>query len=123
MGKIGVGENFNPENCIFSFFLPYIFQFLPLNLQFIPKIVQILTIFPKKANLENISQKSTILDNFPFLKVKNMGKFFHNFFAGWGKNRFLWQNIHLCNQVSSFIQSANDSQAELFIVFCYWLTV
>ena len=64
------------------------------NLQFIPKIVQILTIFPKKANLENISQKSTILDNFPFLKVKNMGKFFHYFFAGWGKNRFLWQNTY-----------------------------
>ena len=24
-----------------------------------------------------------------------MGKFFHNFFTGWGKNRFFWQNIHL----------------------------
>ena len=23
-----------------------------------------------------------------------MGKFFHKFFAGWGKNIFFWQNIH-----------------------------
>ena len=25
-----------------------------------------------------------------------MGKFFHNFFADQGKNKFFWQNIHLC---------------------------
>ena len=29
------------------------------------------------------------------LKVKNRGKHFHNFFASGGKNKFLWQNIHL----------------------------
>ena len=41
------------------------------------------------------SPKSAILDNYPLLKVKIMGKFFHNFFGDWGKNNFFWQNIHL----------------------------
>ena len=31
------------------------------------------------------SQKSAILDNFLLLKVKNMGKFFHKFFADLGE--------------------------------------
>ena len=31
-------------------------------------------------------------------------------------------SFKLTNQVASFIQSANDSQAVLFIVCCYWLT-
>ena len=36
-----------------------------------------------------------------------------------------WQvlSFKLTNQVASFIQSANDSQTELFIVCCYWLNV
>jgi len=34
---------------------------------------------PKNANLENVFPKSAIFKNFPPLKVKNMGKFFHNF--------------------------------------------
>ena len=51
------------------------FQFLPTKLQ----IFDNLTIFPPK---------NAILDNFPLLKMKNMGKFFHNFFVGQGKNRF-----------------------------------
>ena len=29
-----------------------------------------------------------------------MGKLFHNFFANRGKNRFFWQNIHLCGKVN-----------------------
>ena len=33
------------------------------------------------------SQKSAIFKNFPLLKVKNMGKVFHNFFADWGNNK------------------------------------
>ena len=55
-------------------------QFLPLNLKIFSMFTQkmlILTIF---------SKKSAVLNYFPLLKVKNMGKFFHNFLAGWGKN-------------------------------------
>ena len=51
------------------------------------QILVVLTIF---------SQNIPILDNSPLLKVKNMGKFFHNIFVGRGKCRFFWQNIHLC---------------------------
>ena len=36
------------------------------------------------------SQKSAILKNFPILKVKNMGKVFHKFFADWGYNIIFW---------------------------------
>ena len=45
------------------------------------------------------------MDNFPLLKVKNMGKFFQNFFAGRGKNRFLWQNIHLCFKINLIVDN------------------
>ena len=48
---------------------------LPLDLQ----IFEIYT--QKSANFD----KSAILDNFPLLKVENMGKFFHNFFRWPGK--------------------------------------
>ena len=30
-------------------------------------------------------------------------------------------SFKLTNKAASFIQSANDSQAELFIVYCHWL--
>ena len=30
-------------------------------------------------------------------------------------------SFKLTNKAASFIQSANDSQAELYIVYCYWL--
>ena len=43
---------------------------------------------PKSANFCIFTQKSVYLDNFPLLKVKNMGKFFHNSFADQGKNVF-----------------------------------
>ena len=48
------------------------------------------------------SQKSAILKNFQLLKVENMGKVFHNFFADWGKNQFFGQNIHLWSQLLAF---------------------
>ena len=69
------------------------------------RLGEILT--PKSANKfsptkmlfsTNIYQKRALLDNFPLLKVKNIGKFFHNFFISRGKNRFFWQNIHLCSE-------------------------
>ena len=56
-------------------------------MQFKPQKVQILTFFEGKI-LAIFSKRSAILDNFPLQKVKNMGKFFHNFFDGWGKNIF-----------------------------------
>ena len=40
-----------------------------------------------------------------------------------GPHRYLSLSFKLTNQVASFTQSANDSQAELFIVRCYWLTL
>ena len=65
------------------------------GVQFQPTKVQILIIFamfsiftPKMQILTIFSHKSAILDNIPLLKVKNVGKFFHNFFTGPGKNRF-----------------------------------
>ena len=75
-------------------------------MQFKPQKVQILTFFEGKI-LTIFSKRSAILDNFPLQKVKNMGKFFHNFFDGWGKNIFFWQNIHLCsrNHSISFCKS------------------
>ena len=52
--------------------------------------------FPiKNANFDNFFPKGAISKNFPLLKVKKLGKVFHNFFADWGKNKFFWQNIHL----------------------------
>ena len=67
--------------------------------------MQIFAIYtPKSANFYNFSPIIAILDNFPVLKVKNMGKFFHNCFAGWGKNILLWQNIHLCVDLVSIRQ-------------------
>ena len=89
-GEILEGGNFNPKKGKFWYILPYKIQFLPLNLQIFAVYIQ------KSANFDIFSQISAILDNFPLLKVKNMGKFFHNFVTGRGKNRFLWQNIHLC---------------------------
>ena len=88
-----VGGNFNPKKCKFWYFTPKFAKFCNLYpkrckfWQFFPQIMLILTIS---------SQKSAILDNFPLLKVKNMGKFFHNFYARQGKSRFFWQIIHLC---------------------------
>ena len=66
------------------------------------KFLQIFT--PKKANFDKFSQKSAISKNFPLLKVKNMEKFFHNFFAHWGKNDFFgakYSPMHLQNILSS----------------------
>ena len=56
---------------------------MPLNLFFV--------IFPpKNAYLGNFFPKKVLFWNIPFLKVKNMGKLFHNFFADWGKkSKFL----------------------------------
>ena len=92
--KIWEGGTFNPKKCkffilftlknaIFSIFTPWICKFL----QFYPPKMLILTIF---------AQKSAIFGNFPLLKVKNRGEFFQNFYGDRGKNRFFWQNIHLC---------------------------
>ena len=61
-------------------------QFLPPKVQLLPLNLQIFAIFPKKCYFwQFFSQKCAILDNFPLLKVKIMGKFFHNFFAVWEK--------------------------------------
>ena len=50
----------------------------------------LLTIFIYKGKiLTTIPPKSANLDNFPFLKVKNRGKLFHNFVAHWG-NIIFW---------------------------------
>ena len=64
-----------------------------------------------------LGQNSAIFDNFPLLKVKNMGKFFHNFFAGWGKNKFLWQNIHKRVGGSRIFKSLNS---KLLSCWTHW---
>ena len=51
--------------------------------------MQILKIFPLKMLILTNFPKNEILNNFPLLKVKNMGKFFHNFFTGWEKVNFV----------------------------------
>ena len=51
-------------------------------------------------------------------EISNVKEFFkniHSFLAS--------LSFKLTNHVASFTQSANDSQAELFMVCCYWLTV
>ena len=57
------------------------------------------------------SQKSASLDNFPLLKVTNMGIFFHNFFAGGGK-------IDFCGRIFTDVLSMHklyfDAPRELY---------
>ena len=55
---------------------------------------------PKKGPIFIPFTKNAILDK--FLKLKNMGKFF-KFFCWLGKNRFFWQNIHLCKFAKKFM--------------------
>ena len=55
------------------------------NTNTLPLDLQIFAIYTQKSA---IFDKSAILDNFPLLKVENMGKFFHNFFRWPGKNLF-----------------------------------
>ena len=56
------------------------FQFLPLNLH-------IFAIYPlNKANLDNFSQKSAILEKFPLLKVQIWGNF-STFFSSAGEEK------------------------------------
>ena len=84
------------------------FQLLPLNLQifaiFFSQKMLILTIF---------SQKSAILKNFPILKVKNMGKFFHNFFASRGKNNFFGRIFTYVNQAENHYQLKHQVRLKL----------
>ena len=53
--------------------------------QFLSKEKNFDNFYPKREDfLTIIPQKTANLDNFPFLKVKNKGKLFYNFFALWG---------------------------------------
>ena len=75
--KIRVGSNFNPKKCKFWYFLPYFFNFY-LQIcqfwQFIAKKVQILTIFPKKVNLDIFSQKKCNFEKFSTTESAKCGK-------------------------------------------------
>ena len=91
-GGISVGAVLTPKSASFDTFNPIFSIFIHEFANFCnlyPQKVQILTIF---------SKKSAILDNFPFLKEKNMGKFFSQFFHQPGKNRFFGRIFtYVCN--------------------------
>ena len=44
-------------------------------------------------------------------------KSFHNFFARWGKNKFLWQNIHLCSVLDLLLQVVTNPHGQLVELF------
>ena len=67
-----MGETIYPKSANFDTFYPIFSIFTPKFAIFPQKNANFDNFFPKKCNF--------------ILKVKNMGKFFHSFFAGWGKN-------------------------------------
>ena len=100
------GGNFSPQKCKFWYFLPYFFPILS------PKFANFAIFLQKMLILTIFSQKSAILKNFPLLKVKNMGKVFHNFFANKGKTYFfgrIFTNVEL-QWLHSYMLQINPSE-------------
>ena len=89
-----------PKSAILVTFYPKLCKFL----QFSPKFAQILTFFPKIcANFDIFSKNLCKFWQFlpKILQIltiftKKRGETFSKNFRMWGKNKILWQNIHLC---------------------------
>ena len=120
----GVGKNMSggkvltPKSAIFVTFYPKLCKFL----QFSPKFAQILTLFPKIcANFDIFSKKLCKFWQFlpKILQIlaiftKKRGETFSKNFRMRGKNKILWQNIHLCS-IFLWVGSIHTSSLRLHI--------